>query len=197
VLAKLVQQLCFQMVFAHVLAGTQHASAGLHGTHMGGGADAGVASSPLRFSSPWGGLDDVAPPLPLPLSLPLPLPLPAGAGGGTVQEALAMQVDLQRQLYASLEAQRALQAKFEQHTRYLTTIMAQQAAAAAVAGHGGMPAGSQLHHGAHGGMSLDAHEQAQAQHHGGGGALFAHGDEGDDALLAAVAGGFGGVGEEG
>ena len=41
-----------------------------------------------------------------------------------------MQVDLQRQLYESLEAQRALQAKFEQHTRYLAQIMAQQQAAA-------------------------------------------------------------------
>ena len=39
VATKLVQQRGFQMVFAHILAITQHARTQLHGANMGGGAD--------------------------------------------------------------------------------------------------------------------------------------------------------------
>ena len=90
-----------------------------------------------------------------------------------------MQVDLQRQLYESLEAQRALQAKFEQHTRYLAQIMAQQAAAAA-GGAGAAPAGAASVTQ----MTLPAQPPP--------GAAYGREDAvGDAALLAVVAEGFG------
>ena len=41
---ELVQQLGIQVVLTHILAGTQHASAGLHGTYMGVGTDTGGAA---------------------------------------------------------------------------------------------------------------------------------------------------------
>ena len=47
-------------------------------------------------------------------------------GAAAVQHALALQVQLQRQLYESLEAQRKLQQRFEEHTQYLASIVAQQ-----------------------------------------------------------------------
>jgi SHAQKYF class myb-like DNA-binding protein len=155
----------------------------------------GALGSPLRLDSPWhasgsggGGSGDAdgdadarfALP-PLPPMLPLLPPGALGAAGigtsGTVQEALALQVDLQRQLYDSLEAQRALQARFEQHTRYLTSIMAAQAAAQASA----LAAAQQ---GA--GGAQEAHPQVGLPQEG-----FLAADEGDHALLAVVAGGFG------
>jgi len=52
-------------------------------------------------------------------------------GAAAVQQALALQMQMQRQLYESLEAQRKLQQQFEEHTRYLARIVAQQQAAQA------------------------------------------------------------------
>jgi SHAQKYF class myb-like DNA-binding protein len=49
-------------------------------------------------------------------------------GAAAVQHALAQQVQLQRQLYESLESQRKLQQRFEEHTQYLARIVAQQQA---------------------------------------------------------------------
>lgn len=100
-----------------------------------------------------------------------------------------MQFDLQRQLYESLEAQRALQAKFEQHTRYLAQIMAQQHAAGAGGGAGAMSGAP----GAAGGIAqtpMPGHQPPGAPAYGREDAV------GDAALLAVVAEGFGGAGAE-
>lgn len=157
-----------------------------HEPHRGGTPPpslpaAALLPSPLRLgTSPWAAMDAApaaahhfAPP-----GLAHPGPVGAPALPSSVQEALAMQVDLQRQLYESLEAQRALQAKFEQHTRYLAQIMAQQHAA----GAGGGAAGA-----AQGGTGLMPP----------GAPAYGREDAvGDAALLAVVAEGFGGAGAD-
>jgi hypothetical protein len=151
--------------------------------------------SPLLLgTSPWATLDAAPAAMPPPshdfgASMAHPPAGPPLLPGGSVQEALAMQVDLQRQLYESLEAQRALQAKFEQHTRYLAQIMAQQQAAVGGAAVG-MPAAAQ-------GALLPplpmpvppvAAEMAAPS------AAYGRSDAADDeALLAVVAEGFGGA----
>ena len=149
--------------------------------------------SPLLLgTSPWATLDAAPAAMPpshdFAASMAHPPAGPPLLPGGSVQEALAMQVDLQRQLYESLEAQRALQAKFEQHTRYLAQIMAQQQAAAGGAAGGLQPAAP--------GVAFPplpmpvppvAAEMAAPR------AAYGHNDAADDeALLAVVAEGFGG-----
>ena len=155
---------------------------------------ASLLPSPLRLgASPWAAMDaapaaaqahDFAP-----HGLAHPGPASAAALPSSVQEALAMQFDLQRQLYESLEAQRALQAKFEQHTRYLAQIMAQQHAAGAGGGAGAMSGAP----GAAGGIAqtpMPGHQPPGAPAYGREDAV------GDAALLAVVAEGFGGAGAE-
>ena len=149
--------------------------------------------SPLLLgTSPWATLD--AAPAAMPpshdfgASMAHPPAGPPLLPGGSVQEALAMQVDLQRQLYESLEAQRALQAKFEQHTRYLAQIMAQQQAAAGGAA-AGMPA-------AQGALlpPLPMPVPPVAAEMAAPSAAYGRSDAADDeALLAVVAEGFGGA----
>ena len=62
-------------------------------------------------------------------------------GAAAVQHALALQVQLQRQLYESLESQRKLQQRFEEHTQYLARIVAQQQAGQPTTTQGGQQQG--------------------------------------------------------
>jgi len=114
----------------------------LYGAPVASEAQAGSPASPAHFdASHWDGLDEAfgSPGRGVPPSHGLPYSLPGmdSAGGadgglldplsqGAVQQALALQVHLQGQLYESLEAQRKLQARFEEHTRYLASIVEQQ-----------------------------------------------------------------------